>query len=78
MKRTTVMLPDDLDASVRMEAQRRGSSVAEVMREALAAYFAATPPRRLSFIGIGEGDVDGSERVDEIVGDAVRRSHQGS
>lgn len=72
------MLPDDLDASLRLEAQRRDSTIADVVREAVASYFSATPPRRLSFIAIGEGDIDGSDRVDEIVGDAVRRSNEES
>lgn len=78
MKRTTIMLPDELDASLRLEAQRRGTTIADVVREAVAGYFATALPRPLSFIAIGEGDVDASERVDELVGDAVRRNHDAS
>ena len=34
LKRTTVKLPDDLDARLRHEAERRGSTVSELTREA--------------------------------------------
>jgi len=35
MKRTTIMLPDEVDARLRLEARRRGTSIAEVAREAI-------------------------------------------
>ncbi|MBO0685862.1 MAG: hypothetical protein J2P45_22180 [Candidatus Dormibacteraeota bacterium] len=75
MKRETVMLPDDLDLQLRFEAQRRGISIAEVVREALEARFG---PRsgagELSFVAIGKGDgEDISERLDEFVYRAVER-----
>jgi hypothetical protein len=75
MKRTTVMLPDDLEARLRHEARRRGVPLAEVVREAVERHLPA--PERgqpLSFFAIGEGGpADASERVDEYVGRAVRR-----
>lgn len=37
MTKTTVYLPDELRDAVRREARRRGSSDAEVIREAIAA-----------------------------------------
>jgi plasmid stability protein len=57
MKRTTIMLPDELDARLRYEARRRGVSIADLAREAIGAYL-PTPPedQPLSFIGLGDGD----------------------
>ncbi|MBO0703885.1 MAG: CopG family transcriptional regulator [Candidatus Dormibacteraeota bacterium] len=75
MKRTTVMLPDDLLARVRVESRRRGTSVADVVREAVEREFAEprTTRQPLSFFGVGEGwPPDASERVDEFVGAALR------
>ena len=82
MKRTTVMLPDDVLARVRLESRRRGTSVADVVREAVERAF-AQPERSgkpLSFFGVGEGGpADASERVDEFVGSALdkRARHRG-
>jgi hypothetical protein len=75
MKRTTVMLPDDVDARLRTEARRRGVSVAQLVREAVeGAIPAPQPGRPLGFFAVGEGGpADASERVDEYVGRAVRR-----
>jgi plasmid stability protein len=75
MKRTTVMLPDDVEALLRIEARRRGVPVAAVVREAVTRHLREEPgPRRLSFVALGEAGVsDGSERVDEHVAAALRR-----
>jgi hypothetical protein len=75
VKRTTIMLPDDVDARLRSEARRRGVSIADVAPEAIDRHVPASPAGgRLSFFGVGEGSPpDASERVDELVGDAVRR-----
>jgi len=72
VKRTTIMLPDELDARLRLEARSRGVSIAEVARELLEQALAAPrrPRRRkLSFIGAGESDTPGdlSERADEYL-----------
>lgn len=40
MKRTTVKLPDDLDALLRFEARKRGLTVSEMTREAIRSYLA--------------------------------------
>jgi predicted transcriptional regulator len=47
MRRTTVKLPDDLDAKLRHEAARRESTIGEVTREAIEAHVGgvATPDR---------------------------------
>jgi Arc/MetJ-type ribon-helix-helix transcriptional regulator len=55
MKRTTVSLPDELAQAVAREARRRGVSVSEVARDALAAHLDLAPdrPRHLSFAALG-------------------------
>lgn len=75
MKRTMILIPDELDARLRLEAARRGVSLAEVSREALEAYLAPQmAPRSLLFFSVGDGAPDDvSERVDEFVAGAVRR-----
>jgi hypothetical protein len=75
VKRTTIMLPDDVDARLRLEARRRGSSIADVAREAIDRQLPPGPTEgRLSFFSVGDGSLaDASERVDELVGKAVAR-----
>jgi hypothetical protein len=75
MRRTTIMLPDGLDERLRLEARRRGTSIADVAREALERQLPPAPePGELSFFAIGDGQPrDVSERVDEHVARAVRR-----
>jgi plasmid stability protein len=75
MKRTTIMLPDDVEARLRVEARRRGVSIAEIVREAVGNHLKPDPHGRpLSFFALGEaGSPDASERVDEHVGAAMRR-----
>jgi hypothetical protein len=74
VKRTTIMLPDEVDARLRLEARRRGTSIAEVAREAIEKELPSQGEGRLSFFAIGEGSPsDASERVDELVAEGVRR-----
>lgn len=75
MKRTTVMLPEDVEARVRLEARRLGVSIAEVVRDAVEKHLPAPEPgRALLFFGVGEGGpADASEHVDEFVRGALRR-----
>jgi predicted DNA-binding protein len=71
------MLPEDVEARLRFEAKRRGSSIAEVAREAIEKHLPAPVESALSFSAIGEGSPrDASERVDEFVNRAVRRRSQ--
>lgn len=74
MKRTTVKIPDELDARLRHEAKRRGLTLSEVVREALEDHLAdggdddARPRRLLLAAGSfhsGEGDL--SVRIEEIL-----------
>jgi hypothetical protein len=75
VKRTTVMLPDELDARLRFEARRRGVSIADLVREALDARFGQPfGGRKLSFTAVAEGDGENvSERVDEFVSRSIQR-----
>jgi hypothetical protein len=76
MRRTTVMIPDDLDARLRHEAKRRAMTMSEVTREALEAHLGTGPGRRrLRAVGIGKsGSSDTSTRVDEILGEEWSRA----
>ena len=69
------MLPDELDDRLRLEARRRGTSIADVAREAIERQLPPAPtPGELSFFAIGDGaPPDASEHVDEHVARAVRR-----
>jgi hypothetical protein len=76
MQRTTVKLPDDLDARLRHEAQRRGITVSELTRIAIETLLdAPRGRRRLMAAGAGaSGRRDVSERIDEILADEVPAS----
>jgi plasmid stability protein len=75
MRRTTIMLPDELDDRLRLEARRRGTSIADVARDAIERQLPPAPkPGELSFFAIGDGGPeDVSEHADEHVARAVRR-----
>ena len=67
MKRTTVKLPDELDAKLRHEAQRRGTTVSELTREAIEHHLGGRQ-RHLRAAGAGRsGRDDISERIEEIL-----------
>jgi predicted DNA-binding protein len=75
MKRTTVKLPDELDARLRHEAQLRGTTIAEITRSALEAHIGAGPRRRLAAAAAGHsGRSDISERIEEIIAAEAERS----
>jgi predicted transcriptional regulator len=68
VRRTTVKLPDELDARLRHEAQRRGSTIAEVTRAALEAHLGTGQRRRFDAAAAGRsGHADISERIEEIL-----------
>jgi predicted transcriptional regulator len=75
VKRTTVKIPDSLDARLRHEAERRGMTISEVSREALEAYLGGTSGRRrLGAAKAGRsGKTDVSERIEEILAAEVER-----
>jgi predicted transcriptional regulator len=66
MKRTTIKLPDELDARLRHEARRRGVTISDVTREAIGEHLGGR--RRLGAAGAGRsGRSDVSERIEEIL-----------
>ena len=80
MKRTTIMLPDALDARLRREASRRGVSIADVTRKALERELPEPGQGgALSFFAIGEGGpADVAAHADEWVRKAMDRRRQAS
>lgn len=75
MKRTTVKLPDDLDAKLRHEAVRRRTTVAEVTREALEVHLGSGVRRKLIAAKAGRsGTRDTARSIEEIIRQEVRRS----
>jgi predicted transcriptional regulator len=75
MKRTTVKLPDNLDARLRHEAKRRGITVSELTRTAIEAQVGAGSPRDLKAAGAGRsGHTEVSERIEEIIAAELARS----
>jgi hypothetical protein len=74
MQRTTVKLPDDLDARLRHEAERRGVTIAEVTRTALEQHL-GSGRRRLGAGAVGSsGQSDVSVRVEEILSSEIAPS----
>lgn len=69
MRRTTLKIPDALDARLRHEAERRGVTISEVSREALEAYLVGPADRRrLGAAKAGRSGIsDVSERIEEIL-----------
>ena len=68
MKRTTIKLPDELDQRLRREAVRRGITVSQLTREAIAAHLGGGPTREFRSAGAGNsGRSDISQRVDEYL-----------
>ncbi len=77
MQRTTVKLPDELDARLRHEAQRRGSTVSELTREAIENLLGVHHGKRrlLAAAAGASGRDDISERIEEILANEVLPSH---
>ena len=77
MKRTTVTLPDEVALLLEREARRKGTSVSEVARQALLAYFglAGAQPRRLPFAALGNsGRRDTARDMEEILAEEWGRA----
>lgn len=73
MKRTTIKVDDEVEARMRQEAARRGITVSEWVREAVAAHLPGTAVspganRTFRFAGAGaSGSSDISARFDELL-----------
>ena len=71
MKRTTVLLPDDIAKLLDLEGQRRGLSASHMIREAVETYVGAGPSgvRGLAkFVALGSsGYTDTAERMEELL-----------
>ena len=67
MEQLTINLPEYLKTWLCQEADRRETSIDELVAEAIYLY-RARPPRRLLSTGAGaSGETDISERVEEIL-----------
>lgn len=65
MKRTTVLIPDEVDSKLRHLAEQRGMTLSQLTREALEQYVG---PRRLRSTGAGSsGRTDVSASIDRIL-----------
>jgi predicted transcriptional regulator len=75
MKRTTIKLPDQLDARLRHEAERRGITISELTREAIEAHLSPEPSRRvlLSAASGSSGEADAPELDAEGISPTPRR-----
>ncbi len=68
MKRISIALPDELDAALRREADRRATSVSEVARRRLVEGLTGSTdkPRRIPFAGIvHDPEMVPAERMEE-------------
>lgn len=76
MRRTTVKLPDELDARLRHEAERRGTTVSELTREAIENLLGAPKGRRrlLAAAAGASGRSYVSERIEELLASEVGSS----
>lgn len=65
VKRTTVLIPDEIDSKLRHLAEQRGMTLSELTREALEQYVG---PRRLRSTAAGRsGRSDISANIDRIL-----------
>ena len=67
MKRTTVKLPDELDARLRHEAERRGMTISEVTREAIETHLVGPGGKRRLGPAGRSGKSNVSHRIEEIL-----------
>ena len=78
MKRTTIKLPDELDARLRHEAQRRGVTISELTREAIEILLGPAPttsPRTFLSAGAGASrHTDTAARIEELLAEGFGTS----
>lgn len=69
MKKTSIYLDQDLDASLERLAAQQGITKAEAIRKALWRAVRSAPRPRISAIGVGEGPGDVADDVDRHLED---------
>ena len=74
MRRTTVKLPDELDARLRHEAARRGTTVSEVTREAIESHLGGRQRRLIAAKAGRSGRKNTARRIEEILRREAARS----
>jgi predicted transcriptional regulator len=74
MKRTTVKLPDELDARLRHEAEQRGTTVSDITRQAVESHLGAGRRRLMAAKAGRSGRRDTARRIEEIIRQGARRS----
>jgi metal-responsive CopG/Arc/MetJ family transcriptional regulator len=52
VKRITITLPEEVEELVRYEAERQGSTISEIIREAVVSYLTDTSPREVPWAGM--------------------------
>lgn len=69
MKRTTIVLPDDLAELLEIEARRTNRSIAEIVRKALASHLRGevAQPKRLPFAALGRSGHRNTAREAEAI-----------
>jgi predicted transcriptional regulator len=67
MKRTTIKLPDDVDAKLRHEAARRGTTISEVTREAIEAHLGGRRRKLIAAKAGRSGHSDTARRIEELL-----------
>jgi Ribbon-helix-helix protein, copG family len=73
VKRTTVKLPDELDARLRHVAKRRGITVSQLTREAIEEKLGVGKRRRFLSVGAGRsGDGNIAARIEELLAEDAR------
>src|SRR5438270_14067487 len=73
VKRTTVKLPDELDARLRHEAARRGLTVSEITREAIESHLGGNRRRLIGAKAGRSGTRDTARKIEQILRREARR-----
>jgi len=74
MKRTTVKLPDELDARLRHEAARRAMTVSDLTREAIESHLGGGRRKLIAAKAARSGRRDTARRIEEILRREAARS----
>jgi len=67
MKRTTIKLPDQLDARLRHEAERQHRTISELTREAIELRYGSSPRRLIAAKAGRSGHRDVARKIEQIL-----------